>query len=276
MSSEQFLNIENTLFTITMFCYLAAMVAYVIFFVLKKDKAGWLANLLTVIGFALHTIALIARGIGAGRLPMTNQYEFSTSFAWGICLFYLIFLWRYKFQALGTFVLPVIFIVIGYAAMQSREVRDLMPALRSNWLAIHVSSAIISYGAFGVSFAVSVMFLIREKLADNEFWQKHIPVPERLDTISYRAVSLGFLFLTFVMVTGAIWAERVWGSYWSWDPKETWSFITWIIYAIYLHLRLSRGWKDKRAAIFAVVGFVCVIFTYIGVNTFLPGIHSYA
>ena len=276
MNSEQFLQIENILFTTAMILYLASMVLYVIFFVMKKEAAAKIAGYAAGIGFVLHTAALITRGIGAGRLPMTNQYEFATSFAWGICLFYLIFLWRYKFRLLGTFVMPVIFIIIGYAAMQDKGVRELMPALRSNWLASHVSSAIISYGAFGVSFAVSLIFLIREKMKENSFWDDHIPSGERLDLISYRAVSLGFLFLTFVMITGAIWAERAWGSYWSWDPKETWSLITWIIYAIYLHLRVSRGWKNKNAAIFAVIGFICVIFTYIGVNTFLPGIHSYA
>ena len=276
MSADHFLNIENVMFTIAMAAYLASMVLYVLFFVLKKDVTGKIADIIVAAAFVFHTIALITRGIGAGRLPMTNQYEFATSFAWGICACYLIFLWRYKFRALGAFVTPVIFIVIGYAAMQSREVRDLMPALRSNWLAIHVSSAIVSYGAFGVSCAVSLMFLLRQKMGNNAFWQEHIPQEKRLDLISYRAVSLGFLFLTFVMVTGAIWAEHAWGSYWSWDPKETWSLITWIIYAIYLHLRISRGWKGKSAAIFAVIGFICVIFTYIGVNTFLPGIHSYA
>ncbi len=276
MSSEQFLNIENVLFTTAMVLYLASMVLYFVFFVMKKEKPGRIADWIMAAAFVLHSAALVTRGIGAGRLPLTNQYEFATSFAWGICLCYLLFLWRYKFRALGVFVTPVIFLIIGYAAMQSREVRELMPALRSNWLAIHVSSAIISYGGFGVSFAVSLMFLFRRKMQSNAFWDGHIPEQEKLDLISYRAVSLGFLFLSFVIVSGAIWAERAWGSYWSWDPKETWSLITWIIYAIYLHLRISKGWKGKSAAVFAVVGFLCVIFTYIGVNTLLPGIHSYA
>ena len=276
MESEQFLKIENTLFTAVMLLYLAAMVLYFIFLVIKHVKAGKIAGYVMVIGFVLHTAALVTRGIGAGRLPLTNQYEFATSFAWGISLCFLMFLWKYHFQALGAFVTPVIFLLIGYAAMQSREVRELMPALRSNWLGIHVSTAILSYGAFGVSFAVSLMFLMRQKMKDNVFWQEHIPEEQKLDMISYRAVSLGFLFLTFVIITGAIWAERAWGSYWSWDPKETWSLITWIIYALYLHLRISKGWKNKSAAMFAVIGFICVIFTYIGVNTLIPGIHSYA
>lgn len=276
MNGEQFLQIENTFFTSAMILYLCAMVLYFVFFAVKKEKAGKIGGYCTAVAFIFHTIALVVRGIGAGRLPLTNQYEFATSFSWGIALFFLIFLWKYKFMALGAFVTPVIFLIIGYAAMQSREVRELMPALRSRWLAIHVSSAIISYGAFGVSFAVSLMFLLREKMNGSEFWEKHIPDGENLDMISYRAVSFGYLFLTFVMVSGAIWAERAWGSYWSWDPKETWSFVTWIIYSIYLHLRISKGWRGKSAALFAVIGFLCVIFTYIGVNTFLPGIHSYA
>lgn len=273
---DQYLNLENTVFTIAMALYLVSMVLYFVFFALKKEKPADLAGWLMIAGFGFHTAALVVRSIGAGRLPLTNQYEFATSFAWGICLCFLIFLWKYRFKALGVFASPIIFLVIGYAAMQSREVRELMPALRSGWLSIHVSAAIISYGAFGVSCAISLMFLLRERMKQNSFWAGHIPSKDRLDILSYRAVSLGFLFLTFVIISGAIWAERAWGSYWSWDPKETWSLITWIIYAIYLHLRLSRGLKGRSAAIFAVVGFVCVLFTYIGVNTLIPSIHSYA
>jgi cytochrome c-type biogenesis protein CcsB len=150
-----------------------------------------------------------------------------------------------------------------------------MPSLRSSWLGFHVSTAIIAYGSFGVSAVVSAIFLFRGRMRDDRFWGQHIPPREKLDAISYRSVCLGLLFLTFTILSGAIWAEQAWGSYWSWDPKETWSLITWIIYAIYLHLRLGRGWRGKSAAIFAVVGFVAVLFTYVGVNTLLPGVHSY-
>ncbi len=282
MSSDQFLAIENILFTITMLTYFVSMVLYFIFYALKKDKPARVANIILTIGFVLHTAALIIRGIGAGRVPLTNQYEFATSFAWGLTFVLLIFVWWYHFQALAVFAVPVAFLLIGYAAMQSKDVKELMPALRSNWLAFHVSTAIIAYGAFGVCFAVSLIFLAAGREKNNQtrqaasFWEQHIPDTEKLDMISYRAVSLGLLFLTFTIITGAIWAERAWGSYWSWDPKETWSLVTWLIYALYLHLRISRGWRGKAAAIFAVVGFVAVIFTYIGVNTLLPGLHSYA
>ena len=270
------LQAENVLFTITMLLYFAAMILYFLFVVIKKDKLAAVASLVQAVGLVLHTGALICRGIGAGRLPMTNQYEFAASFAWGLSLVSLIFILRFKFPMLGAFAAPVIFLIIGYAAMQSKDVKDLMPSLRSNWLGFHVSTAIIAYGSFGVSFVLSLIFLLRDKMKAQGFLDQHIPQKEKLDIISYRSVSLGLLFLTFTIITGAIWAERAWGSYWSWDPKETWSLITWIIYAVYLHLRLRRGWQGKSAAVFAAVGFICVLFTYIGVNTFLPGIHSYA
>lgn len=270
------LQMENTLFTIVMLIYFAAMVVYFCFIAARRDGLARVAVILQAAGLLLHTAALVCRGVGAGRLPLTNQYEFATSFAWGLCLVSLVFVLRFRFPVLGAFAAPVIFLIIGYAAMQSREVHELMPALRSNWLGFHVSTAIISYGAFGVAFVLSVIFLLRDRMRERGFLDQHIPDREKLDAISYRSVSLGLLFLSFTIISGAIWAERAWGSYWSWDPKETWSLVTWIVYAVYLHLRLRRGWEGRAAAIFAVVGFVCVIFTYIGVNLFLPGIHSYA
>ena len=268
--------VENTLFTIVMLLYFASMLLYFAFIAVKKEGVAKVAVGLQIAGLALHTAALVCRGIGAGRLPLTNQYEFATSFAWGLCLVSLIFVLKFKFPVLGAFSAPVVFLIIGYAAMQSKEVKNLMPALRSNWLGFHVSTAIIAYGAFGVSFVLGVIFLLRERMRAHGFLDEHIPNREKLDVIAYRSVSLGLLFLTFTIITGAIWAERAWGSYWSWDPKETWSLVTWIIYAAYLHLRIRRGWQGRAAAIFAVIGFVCVIFTYIGVNTLLPGVHSYA
>ena len=270
------LQTENTLFTMVMIGYFVAMILYFVFIGVRKEAVAKAAIGIQAAALVLHTAALVIRGIGAGRWPMTNQYEFATSFAWALSLVSLFFIHRYKFPVLGAFAAPVIFLIIGYAAMQSREVRELMPALRSNWLAFHVSTAIIAYGSFGVSFVLSLIFLMRGRMKENSYWDQHIPNAEKLDMISYRSVALGMLFLSFTILTGAIWAERAWGSYWSWDPKETWSLVTWIIYAIYLHLRIRRGWKGKAAAIFAAVGFICVIFTYIGVNTFLPGIHSYA
>ena len=274
--NTQLLDLENVLFTMVMVLYFGAMILYFLFIAVRKEILARAAVFVQAAGFVLHTSALVCRGIGAGRLPMTNQYEFATSFAWGLCLVCLIFVLRFHFPVLGAFASPVMFLLIGYAAMQSREVHELMPALRSNWLGFHVSTAIIAYGAFGVSFVLAVIFLLRDRMTEGGFLDQHIPDREMLDMIGYRSISLGLLFLTFTILTGAIWAERAWGSYWSWDPKETWSLVTWIIYAIYLHLRIRRGYEGRTAAFFAAFGFICVLFTYIGVNTFLPGVHSYA
>lgn len=276
MMQDNLLRLESVLFYGAFLGYIGSMVLYFAFFLGKREKLGKVATVVIGLGFLLHTGALLARGFGAGRVPLSNQYEFATSFAWGIVLLYLVFERRYSFRAMGAFVAPVALIVIGYAAMQNRDVRPLMPALQSNWLLFHVATAVISYGAFGVAFGVAGMYLIRDRMKEDAFIQKHMPSLEKLDAISYRAVASGYFFLTLVILTGAIWAEAAWGRYWAWDPKETWSLITWIIYSIYLHMRIVKGWRGKKAALFALIGFLCVLFTYIGVNTLLPSIHSYA
>ncbi|MBQ7890269.1 MAG: c-type cytochrome biogenesis protein CcsB [Erysipelotrichaceae bacterium] len=270
------LTTEIYLFYAAVALYCISAVCYILFFVMKNEKCCKGGELTLWLAFLIHTVALVARTMAAKRLPLTNQYEFATSFAWGIALVTLIFKRKFNFKALGAVVCPVLVVLIGYAAMQSKEINELMPALQSNWLSIHVGCAIISYGSFGVAFGVAFLYLIREHLKDRSFVDKYLPDSELLDLIGYRAIALGFIFLTLVMITGAIWAERAWGHYWSWDPKETWSLITWFIYAIYLHVRISKGWQGKKAAWFALIGFICVIFTYIGVNTLIPSLHSYA
>ena len=267
---------ENILFTAAMIAYFLAMGLYFVFLGAKKEKAAGIAGGLMAAGLAAHTAALVIRGIAAGRVPMTNKYEFAACFAWALCLVSLAFLRKYRIPVLGVFASPVVFLIMGYAAMQNREVRPLMPALQSGWLVFHVSTAILSYGAFGVSFVLGLMFLMRGRFREEGFADRIFPDRERLDRMGYRSVCLGLLFLTMTIITGAFWAKKCWGTYWNWDPKETWSLVTWIVYAAYLHLRRMRGWQGKGAALFAVIGFICVIFTYIGVNTFLPGLHSYA
>ena len=169
------LQVENTLFTIVMISYFASMIGYFIYITAKKDIFWKVSFVIQTFGFVLHTAAIICRGIGAGRLPLTNQYEFATSFAWGLCLLGLVFMLRFRFRVMGAFISPVMFLMIGYAAMQSKEVRTLMPALRSGWLGFHVSTAIIAYGAFGVSFVLGIIFLLRDKLSEGGFLDQHIP-----------------------------------------------------------------------------------------------------
>ena len=252
MDGKSFLTAESILFYAAFAAYVLAMAAYLTFLIGKNETMGKWGSIAVRAGLIFHTLALVSRGIGAGRVPLTNQYEFATSFVWGIILVFILFEKKYGLRAMGAFVTPVAIVIIGYAAMQNKDVRPLMPALQSNWLTFHVATAVVGYGSFGVSFGVSAMYMI-----------------------SYRAVTTGYFFLTLVIITGAIWAERAWGRYWAWDPKETWSLITWLIYSAYLHMRISRGWRGRKAAWFCLIGFICVLFTYVGVNTLIESIHSY-
>ncbi len=278
---------ESILFLIVLGAYFVTMLLYFLYVAVKKPALSKLAIRVQICTLLVHTAAIVLRGVAMGRLPMANQYEFSTAFSWALALVSLIFILRFNFPVLGAFASPVTLLLAVYAGVQKLNelkvietngidsIRNLMPALRSSWLGIHVSTVIVAYGAFGVSFVLSVIFLLRDRMKENGFWDTHIPKKEALDTISYRCVSLGMMFLTVTIGIGGIWAENAWGSYWTWDPKETWALVTWMIYLVYLHLRIRRGWNGKTAAIFGVVGFVCVLFTYIGVNTLLPGLHSY-
>lgn len=267
---------EKEFFIAAVSLYGLSSLSYLMLFISRRLEYSKYGSWLVRAGFLLHTFALILRTIEARRLPLTNQYEFATSFAWGIAMTFIIVEWKYKFKTLGLFVTPFILIVTFYAALQSKEIEPLMPALQSKWLVVHVSTAIFSYGAFAIACAVSMIYLTRDNFKNDDFAIRHLPQLEALDYIGYKAITFGFFMLTIVMVTGAIWAERAWGRYWRWDPKETWSLITWIIYAIYLHVRLNKGWKNKKAAWYAIIGFVAVVFTYIGVNTLLAGLHSYS
>lgn len=278
---------ESIFFLVTLASYFVTMLLYFLYVAVKKPVLSKLAIRVQIGALLVHTAAIVLRGAAMGRLPMANQYEFSTAFSWALALVSLVFILKFRFPVLGAFASPVTLLLAVYAGVQklnelkviaaggADSIRNLMPALRSSWLGIHVSTVIIAYGAFGVSFVLSLIFLFRDKMKENGFWDMHIPKKEKLDTISYRCVSLGMMFLTVTIGIGGIWAENAWGSYWTWDPKETWALVTWVIYLVYLHLRIRRGWNGKTAAIFGIVGFICVLFTYIGVNTLLPGLHSY-
>lgn len=272
----RFLDLEDSLFTLTVVVYILAMAGYFIYYASQRETLHKLASRLVLFGFIFHTLAIFFRGLGAQRVPLSNQYEFATAFAWAVAFFLILVEKKFKFRTLGVFVSPILFLVIGYAAMQNREVRPLMPALKSGWLVIHVSFAVISYGAFAVACAVSVMYLARaRKLATAGGGEAAGSELTNLDLLTHRIIMVGYLFLTLTIVTGAIWGQYAWGRFWAWDPKETWSLITWIIYTIYLHMRRTRGLMGRKSAWFAILGFLAVIFTFIGVNTLLPSLHSY-
>jgi len=202
------------------------------------------------------------------------MYEFTFLFVWGIFLFYVLMRKKIQSAMLTTLIALLGFVLVSYGGTMSPEAKPLMPALQSVWLEIHVATAIIAYGAFGVSFCFGIMYLLKERSV-NKGVPDILPSLEKLDSLTHWAVVVGFPFMTLVLITGAIWAEEVWGRWWSWDPKETWALITWLVYAGYLHARKTYGWKGRKAALMAVVGFLVVLFTLYGVSYLLPGNHSY-
>ncbi len=406
---------SSLLFNIATLSYLAAMVLYISFLAFKKNGIGKTASVITYIGFAIQTVALFTRWwesyqMDIGRAPLSNLYESLVFFTWSTVLIYIIVELKYKTRAFGAFVLPVAFLALAFinVAGISSDITPLVPALKSNWLFYHVLVSFLGYAAFGVAFAISMVYLLMDTvergpvvnlvygigallvlapvgyimtaqglktafwlglgflilawfiflivsgakhksqvflfwsfcvtlavgmlvamgidflylktfqhLAEGESFKKHmfeatfvnsslpvvfiswaavvslfalvwsqgmrlrgllkqyVPALDQLDDVTYRMIAIGFPLLTGGIITGAVWANSAWGTYWGWDPKETWSLITWFVYAIYLHARYVRGWKGSQMAVISAVGFLAVIFTYLGVNLVLSGLHSY-
>jgi cytochrome c-type biogenesis protein CcsB len=216
--------------------------------------------------------------LGFGYVPLANLYESLIFFSLVTAGIYLVVEGLYKNRVIGAFVLPLVFLTIAYASLSpvvSDRIQPLVPALKSNWLIAHVITCFLGYAAFAVAFGVSTMYLAKRRAAGGggELVAR-FPAAEVLDELTYQLILFGFVFLTAGIITGAVWANSAWGRYWGWDPKETWSLITWFVYATLLHARMMRGWSGKRVAVLSIVGFMAVLFTYFGVN-FLPGLHSY-
>ena len=406
---------SSLLFTIATLSYLAAMVLYIWYLAFKKDGIGKTASIVTYAGFAFQTVALLIRWwesyqMEIGRVPLSNLYESLVFFSWSTVLIYLLIEIKYKTRAFGAFIMPVAFLALAFinVAGISSDITPLVPALKSNWLFYHVLISFLGYAAFGIAFAISMIYLLMDTeergssanmlygaaalivlalagyimaanglktafwlglgalvlawfiflivagakhksqvylfwsfcatlavgmliamgidflylvtfkhLETGESFKKHMfeatflnsslfvvliswaaiialfvliwqqgmrlkvflklymPMLNQLDDVTYRMIAIGWPLLTGGIITGAVWANSAWGTYWGWDPKETWSLITWFVYAIYLHARYVRGWKGSQMAVISAVGFLAVIFTYLGVNLVLSGLHSY-
>jgi cytochrome c-type biogenesis protein CcsB len=258
----------NVLFFGALAFYFAATVMELSGMVFRKEKITGLAWWLFLGGALCNTVYLAARGIVAQRLPLSNQFEFATAFAWGIAVMLIALQFKSKAQWIRAAAMPMVFLILSYAALQPKEITELMPALKSAWFGLHIGAAVFSYAAFVLAGCGGVRWLMQQKKATET-------AQLQLDYLCYRLVALGFLLLTVVILSGAIWAEQAWSAFWTWDPKETWALITWILYAIYLHLRLRRRMSGKVMAWFVVIAVPVVLFTFIGVNTLLPGLHSY-
>jgi len=278
---------SSLLLSITTFAYLLCTVLYlsgVVFRAKRLLTAGTLCAAATIV---VQTIGIILRwvesySLGYGHAPLSNLYESLVFAAWAIMVIYLVFELRSGQRALGVFPALFAFLAMAYASFSTNidsRIQPLIPALKSNWLIAHVVTCFLGYAAFAVSFGISILYLVARVRSGNPGTGASVsllPTSKQLDTFNYQMVLFGFLWLSVGIITGSIWANSAWGTYWSWDPKETWSLITWLIYAALLHSRAMQGWRGKRVAWLSIFGFGCVLFTYFGVNFLLSGLHSYA
>ena len=246
----------------------------------RTEKVARIATAMMGLGFLLLFAGVVARGISAGRVPWGNMYEFSITGALAFSGAYLAALRKYDVRWLGLLVSIAVLLTLGTAVtVLYVPSAPLVPALKSTWLVIHVSAAIISGGVFLLANAIAAAYLYLDSMeskGERTPWAKRLPTLEYLDQLSYRLVAFVFPLWTFAVIAGAIWAESAWGRYWGWDPKETWAFITWVAYAAYLHARVTVGWRGRRAAWLCLFAGSTFLFNYVYVNVWGTGKHTYS
>ena len=275
---------SSFLLSTTTFIYALSTVFYIGSFAFKKQVLSKAGFIVLVIGFLDNSAGIILRWIesyqmGYGHAPFSNMYESLVFFSWTVAILYIFVELKYKESIIGVFASPLIFLAIASASFDptvSNKISPLIPALKSNWLIAHVITCFLGYSGLAVAFGFSIMYFVKPRNSEFDSIFAKLPSWELIDELTYQMVIFGFLFLTIGIITGAVWANSAWGTYWSWDPKETWSLITWFIYAIFMHLRVMRGWSGKNLAWVSIIGFIAVLFTYFGVNYLLSGLHSYA
>jgi cytochrome c-type biogenesis protein CcsB len=296
MTDKDWAYISNDLVYVALFAFAIAFIIYAFetAFAVRANKDGVAsgierertsrANRIATITFTAATIALvagvIARGISAGRVPWSNMYEFSISGAMTFATAYLLIGRKYDLRWLGLPISILILLIIGTAVtLLYRPSAPLVPALQSTWLVVHVAAAILSGGVFLLSNTVASTYLWLERMerkGERTAFANRFPALDVLDQLSYRLVAFVFPLWTFAIIAGAIWAEAAWGRYWGWDPKETWSFITWILYAAYLHARVTAGWKGRKAAWLSLIAGSSYLFNYVYINVWGTGRHTYS
>ncbi|MCW9089135.1 MAG: c-type cytochrome biogenesis protein CcsB [Gammaproteobacteria bacterium] len=266
--------------------FVMATLAYWFALAIGSEFSGKVGTALTWTASVMGTVGLMVRwresyliSHDVGHIPVSNLYEVFIMFAVITALLYLHYERRYNNRAMGAFVLTVISGAVGFLLWYTfergaHEIQPLVPALQSYWMKIHVPANFVGYGAFALAAMLGIAYLLLERFPGGKLAAR-MPSLEQLDDIMYKAIALGFAFFTVATVLGAMWAAEAWGGYWSWDPKETWALIVWLNYAAWLHLRLTKGWRGKPLAWWAIVGLFVTLFAFLGVNMFLSGLHSY-
>lgn len=228
------------------------------------------AKILTYLSLVFVTLTIIFRAVQTGHGPFSNMYEFAIAFSWGIIIMGVLFEWRFNTAAAKNVGLFIALLLLIFAIVQHAKPEPLIPALQQSLLlSVHVAAAVVAYGAFTIGFGAATLFLVQHRRQST--W---LPDESTLDSMSYYSVIIGFPFLTLTIILGALWADIAWGRYWGWDPKETSSLVTWLLFAAYLHARIIRGWRDRNAAILIILGFAAILLTFFG-NYIFAGLHSY-
>jgi len=309
VSTEQWSRLSTDAFNVALFAYIAGMIGYFYYLAFRRQLAWRSASLAAFLGLSAHALSVVARGVAAGRVPWGNMYEYSSLLALLVVAGYLFVVEGvFKVRVLGGFVLAFSVLTMAIAVMFLYVgPGPLVPALNSYWIKIHVVAAITGSSLFALGCIVTILYLAKDRRerrsaavapimggsVDLDDAPPHfeagadepvggvtrrgiLPPAAVLDRVAYRTIAFAFPIWTFAVIAGAIWAEQAWGRYWGWDPKETWSFITWVIFAGYLHARATSGWRGRRAAVIALVGFASLLVTYYAVNLWIVGLHSYA
>lgn len=266
------------LFKITLGLYFLATLTYLTCLYKQRPFLNRTASALLAGGFLTHSLELFSQYLDLGQAPVTNLPQSLSFFSWTLVAIYLLLQLRYQVIVLGSFLTPLALISILIAAALPSSTEPLDPVLRSYWFPIHVTSAFLGNGFFGLAFCSGIMYLLQEHQVKGKrmgFFYHRLPSLRILDEMNYRCLTLGFPLLTLGIISGSVWAEYAWGSYWNWDPKQTWSLITWLVYAALLHGRLTFGWRGRRAAILSILGFSIMLFTFVGVNLILKGAHNF-
>lgn len=257
--------------------YSIATIAFIAGFVFRSDFLLKIGVVVAAAGLGLHTAGIVARWIRLGHGPYLGFYDVVSSYAWVALAVFLLLVWRFPtLRAAGAVFLPVVLLATGGAMLASKDASVITPTLASWWLTIHVTFAKLAFGSLTAAFALSVVYLSRERLASGALGEmlSKLPSEDVMDDLAFKFVAVGFLFLGLMIAAGAIWANEAWGRYWSWDPIETWSLIAWLTYALVLHLRLTLGWRGRRFAWAAVLALPVVAFAFIGVPTVYNSIHG--
>lgn len=272
------MSLSLLLFKITLLVYFGATVLYLVDVIGRREGIARIGRHLLLAGFALHSATIVTRFVEAGYTPVTNLYESVSFFAWTLVGIFFLFDLRYRLSVLGAFVCPLALVLMVVGSAAPKVAQEINPMLDSWWFPIHVTLAFSGNAIFTVAFVAGVMYLLQERMLKSKKFSglyHRLPSLQALDSINYKCLTFGFPLMTMGIISGAVWANSAWGGYWRWDPKETWALITWFLYAALLHGRLTVGWRGRRAAIFAIIGFACLLFTFFGVNLLLSGEHSF-